>query len=500
MVFFARSGNGDHAGRGRPTRNRPPGQVTLPAAIAALRDPARSLAERLALLPADERAELLAALTEEEAELLDFDWAFWRRPSQELPADFSVLLWMTGRGYGKTRIGAEAVNAWAHDNDRICLIGRTAKDVRDTMVEGESGILARSPKWWRPEYEPSKTRLTWPNGAIATTFTGEEPEALRGPQFKKGWFDELASWKYAQETFDNAMLAMRLGENPQVIITTTPKNVPVIRKLVKDPEVTIKGGTTYENMQNLASTFKRRIIGRFEGTRRGEQELLGKLLGDVVGALWKREWIESTRVPVGQVPPLQRVVVAVDPMARKTADEIRRDQSTDEEGDSETGIVVAGLAECRCRSAPGTPSEIHAFLLEDATVSGTPDVWGKAAIDAYKRHKADRIVGEINNGGDMVGYVIGTIDSRVPFTEVWASRGKWTRAEPISALYERGLVHHVGTFPELEDQLCTWVPGEKSPDRLDADVWAMAELFYPQKHAPDEIVTEEEGAVHISDY
>jgi phage terminase large subunit-like protein len=433
----------------------------------------RSAAERLAQLPDAIRKEVLGELTEDEARALEYDWAFWRRPSQELPPEpWSLAMWMTGRGYGKTRIGSEAINEWAKEFARMFLVGRTSSDVRDVMIEGESGILASSPPWWRPEYEPSKRRLTWPNGAIATAYTGEEPDMLRGPQFEKGWMDELAAWQYPQEAFDNAMFGLRLGDNPQAVITTTPKNVPIIRKLVRDPDVKILTGTTYENIGNLAPLFIRRIVKRYEGTRLGMQELLGKLLEDVAGALWSRERIDALRVRV-PAAQLVRVVVAVDPPAGQTQVE-----AVEREETAECGIVVCASGWCSCMGRPS----LHGFVLEDATIYGKPDEWGDRALQMYKKWRADRIVAEANNGGEMVGFVIAARPGGIvaPVTLVWASRGKQTRAEPVAALYAPRSeipIHHVGSWPELEDQQVTWVPGERSPDRMDALVWGITQLF-----------------------
>jgi phage terminase large subunit-like protein len=440
-----------------------------------------SVAERIALLPKAERERIFAALTAEEAERLYHDWAYWARPAQ-LPPPWNWIVWLilSGRGGGKTRTGAETIIHWSDEHDLMALVGRTAADVRDIMVEGESGVLRCSPPWNRPQYEPSKRKLTWPNGAVAHCYGADEPALLRGPQHKKGWVDELATFKY-DEAFDNFLLGLRLGDHPQVVVTTTPKPRKQLIALMKDPTTHVTRGTTYENLQNLAPAFRAKVIRRYEGTRLGRQELLAEVLTDVPGALWTLDQIDVTRVR--ETPPLVYVVVAVDPMARAHD----RDAEEDDEQGGETGIIVAGLGE-----------DGHAYVLDDATTHGPPATWAAAAIDAYVRHQADVIVGEVNNGGDMVGYVIGSVDPRVPFSEVWASRGKYTRAEPISALYARRYCHHVGIFPELEEQMTTWVPGERSPDRMDALVWAMSRLFYPQKGDEAEIVSADEGLVRIS--
>ncbi len=401
----------------------------------------RSVAERIALLPAAERDRIFSALTEEEAQRLYYDWAYWARPNQlPPPGNWIVWLILSGRGGGKTRTGAETIIHWSEEHDLMALVGRTAADVRDIMVEGESGVLRCSPPWNRPQYEPSKRKLTWPNGAVAHCYGADEPALLRGPQHKKGWVDELASFKY-DEAFDNFLLGLRLGDHPQVVVTTTPKPRKQLITLLKDPTTHVTRGTTYENLQNLAGAFREKVIRRYEGTR----------------------------------------LVAIDPMIR------RGDPTDDEEEGAETGIVVAGLGE-----------DGHAYVVEDATTRGTPVQWAGAAIGAYVRHEADLIVGEVNNGGDMVGYTLASVDPRVPFSEVWASRGKYTRAEPISALYARRFCHHVGVFPELEEQLTTWVPGEPSPDRMDALVWALSRLYFPQKGDVAQLVSDDDGIERIS--
>ena len=364
---------------------------------------------------------------------------------------------MAGRGFGKTRSGAEYVNekVKAGKARRVALIGPTAADVRDVMVEGESGILACSPLKFRPDYEPSKRRLTWPNGAIATLYSAEEPDRLRGPQHDLIWADEPAAWKYS-ETWDMAMFGLRLGEDPRVVATTTPRPTPLIKDLVKDPTTTITRGSTYENQENLAPAFLEKIVKKYEGTRLGRQELNAEILDDNPGALWQRDVIENLRV--NTAPQLTRIVVGVDPAV-----------SGGEEAD-ETGIITAGIA------ATG-----HVYVLNDSTLQGSPLDWARAVVRVFHAKKADRVIGEVNNGGDLVEVNLRTVDRTIPFRAVHASRGKAIRAEPISALYEQGRVHHVGTFPQLEDQLCEWVPNDphqRSPDdRLDALVWAITELM-----------------------
>jgi phage terminase large subunit-like protein len=341
----------------------------------------------------------------------------------------------------------------------MALVGPTASDVRDVMIEGESGLLAISPPWNRPRYEPSKRRLTWPNGAMATTYSAEEPERLRGPQHDGAWCDELAAWRYA-ETWDMLMFGLRLGRDPRAIVTTTPRPVKLLRELLALDTTTKTGGSTYENRANLAPAFLDQIIRRYEGTRLGRQELNAELLDDVEGALWTRAMIDGART--AEAPDLARVVVAIDPATTATEDS------------DETGIVVAG------RGVDG-----RFYVLDDCSCRLTPDGWATRAVGAFDRYEADRIIGEVNNGGDLVESCIRHAASarsrHIAYAKVHASRGKLVRAEPIAALYEQGRVSHVGSFPALEDQLCSWVPGshDGSPDRMDALVWALTELGAP---------------------
>jgi len=412
-----------------------------------------SLAQSLASLPEAERTTLLTALSDHDADEILHDWTFWARPDQLAPVgDWRVWLILAGRGFGKTRMGAEWVlQQVRRGRRRIALIGETKADARDVMVEGESGILSCSGEH-RPLYEPSKRRLTWPNGAIAVCYSGDEPDQLRGPQHDGAWLDELAKYRYAEDTWSNLDLGLRLGDDPQAVITTTPRPIPIVRDLVADANATVTRGSTYDNLPNLAESFASRIIERYEGTRLGRQELHAEILDDVPGALWQRDDIDGPRQ--SQMPDLERVVVGIDPAV-----------SADEEAD-ETGIIVAGMANNR------------AYILEDVSGHYTPSEWASVALKAYYRHNADRIVAEVNQGGEMVEHTIRTLDRNASYTAVRASRGKITRAEPIAALYEQQRVHHVGMFAELEDQLCTYTAEAKeSPDRLDALVWALTDLM-----------------------
>ena len=320
------------------------------------------------------------------------------------------------------------------------------------MLEGESGILNISPPWNKPYYEPSKRRLTWPNGAIATAYSAENPELLRGPQHEKAWVDELAKFRYIDETWDNLMFGLRLGDNPQVVVTTTPKPIKLLKDVMDQDKVLLTRGSTYENKANLSDIFMDTIIERYTGTRIGRQEIYAEILDDNPEALWNREMIEKNRV--FKYPELKRVVVGIDPAG------------TSKEKSDETGIVTAGLGE-----------DGFIYVLDDSTLKASPDSWGSAAVTAYNKYRADRIIGEQNNGGDMVEHVVRSVDTTVSFKSVHASRGKQTRAEPVAALYEQDKVKHVGQFTELEDQMCEWDPtDQESPDRIDALVWAIWEL------------------------
>jgi predicted phage terminase large subunit-like protein len=402
------------------------------------------------------------------AESLQSDWRLKARPSQlPPPGDWVVWLQLSGRGFGKTRSGSE----WTHMQirggcSRLALVGATAADVRDIMVEGESGILACSPKHDRPEYQPGLRRLTWRNGAIATCYSADEPDRLRGPQHDGAWGDEIASWRYP-DAWDQLMFGLRIGKNPRVVATTTPRPVKLIRELLarEGKDVVVTRGRTLENAANLAPAFLSEIMRRYEGTRLGRQELDAEVLEDVPGALWQREWIDRDRVV--NAPELRRVVVAIDP-AMSTS-----------EGSDETGIIVAGVG-----------GDGHGYIVDDLSGRYQPPVWAARAIEAYRRHAADRIVAEVNAGGEMVQATLRTVDTNVSFMAVHASRGKVIRAEPVAALYEQKKVHHVGSLAALEDQLCGFTSdfdrsrAGYSPDRLDALVWALSDLMVKNAAEP----------------
>jgi phage terminase large subunit-like protein len=435
----------------------------------------RSLAERFAVLPEARRKKILAALTWRERAALEFTWEFWARPKQLEPAgDWRVWMLCAGRGFGKTRTGGEWVRSLVETGraGRIALVAATAADVRDVVVEGESGIVAICPPWNRPLYEPSKRRLTWPNGAIASLYSADEPDRLRGPQHDAAWTDELAAWRYP-EAWDQLMFGLRLGTDPRVVVTTTPRPTPLVRQLIALPTTVVTRGTTYENRAHLAGAFYDSIVKQYEGTRLGQQELLAELLEDNPGALFRRDDIDKGRVR--EAPPLLRIIVAIDPAMSSG------------ESANETGIVVVGLG-----------VDGHAYVLADLSGRFSPYEWARAAVDAFHAHRADRIVAEKNQGGALVESNLRTVDPRIPYKGVTATRGKTTRAEPIAGLYEQGRVHHVGCFSKLEDQMCAWDPSAQasrshresvlaaqrwstSPDRMDALAWGVTELLLDEQ-------------------
>jgi phage terminase large subunit-like protein len=385
-------------------------------------------------------------------------WRRVARPEQlPPPGDWRVWLVMAGRGWGKTRAGAEWTIESARAFPLVNIVGATADDARDIMIEGESGILAKAPPSFRPDYQPSKRRIDWPNGARTLVFTADEPERLRGKQHMRLWCDELASWRYGSDAWDQAMFGLRLGADPRAVVTTTPKRVRALRDLIADPATVVTGGATYANRANLAPAFFAQIIRRYEGTSLGRQELGGELLDEVEGAHWTHALIEASRVTAADVPPLRRVVVGVDPQGQAGIG-------------SETGIVAAGVGR------PEGATVDHAYVLADASGDLTPDGWARAVVGLYRRLAADRIVAEANFGGQMVGATIRTVDPGAPIELVGASRGKLVRAEPVAALYEQGRARHVGGFPALEDEMTGFDGTGPSPNRMDALVWAVTAL------------------------
>lgn len=427
----------------------------------------------LASLSEAERKEFLSGLSIEQQAALRWKWSFWARDNQIEPeGDWSTWLILAGRGFGKTRTGAETIRDWVCGDtplskgrcSRIALVAETAADGKDVMVLGESGLLAVHPPDFRPVYTISNRRVTWPNGAIATLYNATEPDQLRGPQHDGAWCDELAKWQYCQETWDQLQFGMRLGENPRSIITTTPRPLPIIRKMLGDTSIFVTRGSTFDNAANMPASFLREIEDKYGGTRLGRQELEGEILEDIPGALWTRTSIDESRVKPEDLPDLERVYVAVDPA------------TSSHEGSDETGIVVVGLA----RDADGYA---RGYVLADGSLKGTPEEWARKAVSLYREFSADKIVAEKNQGGQMVESVLKSVDRSVPVELVHASRGKYVRAEPVAALYEQLRVHHAGRFDRLEDQMCLFSvdnirdTNTGSPDRVDALVWGMTKIF-----------------------
>ncbi|WP_425349567.1 DNA-packaging protein [Mongoliimonas terrestris] len=419
---------------------------------------------------------LLPAFSARQIEELLADWPLWARLDQLPPAgDWTTWLVMGGRGAGKTRTGAEWVRAmvlgeaWAVGPaggaaGRVALVGETLAAARDVMVEGVSGLLSVHQDDARPVWLPSRRRLEWPNGAVAEVFSAEDPDSLRGPQFAAAWGDEIAKWRHADATFDMLQFGLRLGARPRQVVTTTPRAVPLMRRLLADRGTAVTRARTADNAAHLAPAFLSAVVGRYAGTRLGRQELDGEMIEERADALWTRAEIEAVRL-TGR-PALRRVVVAVDPPAgsRRTSDAC--------------GIVAAGL-----------DGDGRAVVIADATCRGArPETWARRAVALYHAEGADRLVAEANQGGDMVAAVIAQVDGRVAVEMVHATRGKWVRAEPVAALYAQGRVRHAGMFPELEDEMADFgldgLSGGRSPDRLDALVWAITALVLQPCGAP----------------
>lgn len=437
--------------------------------------PSAQLLTLLRELPRDEIASAIASLSASDVSSILYDWELWAREDQLLPGDnanprsddgtWSYWIALAGRGWGKTRTGAETVRTWHRKGFKyVNLIGATVDDARDIMIEGESGLLAICPKRERPRFIANKRQLIWPNGAKSLVFTADEPERLRGKQHEKVWADELAAWRYP-EAWDQVKFGLRLGQSPQAFISTTPRPLRIIKELLEDNDTFITRGTTYDNRANLAAAFFKSIIRRYEGTRLGQQELNGIVLDANPNALFNQAIIDATRVPITAILELlmsmDRIVVAIDPAA-----------TADEDSD-ETGIIVCGVR----TEEDDLP---HGYVFDDLSGIYKPKEWADKAIGGYTKYHGDAIVAEVNNGGDMVAHTIHTVDENVSVRTVHASRGKAIRAEPIAALYEQGRVHHVGTHSKLEDQMCDWEPTDKnakSPDRMDALVWALTDLM-----------------------
>ncbi|MBN8963278.1 MAG: DNA-packaging protein [Rhizobiales bacterium] len=417
-------------------------------------------------------------MNEAELETLATTWEIFAHPHQcpppLAPNGVPWLTWLLvgGRGAGKTRAGAEWIRAQAlglapfasEPVTRIALVGETEHDVREVMIEGISGLLAVHPRRDRPMWSPSRKRLEWANGAVAYAFSAEDPESLRGPQFGCAWSDEMAKWRYAEATFDMLQFGLRLGSQPKQLITTTPRPTALLKRLMIDPSSAVTRAPTQANALNLAPTFLKSVMARYQNSRLGRQELDGEIIEDRPDALWSRALIESCHVDAA--PPLARIVVAVDPPA-----------SSSKRADA-CGIVAAGIGEGGL-----------VFVLADDTVSAaTPSAWALRAIALWQRLEADALVAEVNQGGEMVRAVINQVDDAVPVTPVRATRGKWLRAEPVATLYEQGRVKHVGHFPALEDEMCDFASGGlssgRSPDRLDALVWAITALTATPRTMP----------------
>jgi phage terminase large subunit-like protein len=414
-------------------------------------------------------SELLLPLTASELERFCGDFGGFAHDYQLPPARSGWTTWLLlgGRGAGKTRAGAEWVRGVALEEGRaarIALIGETEHDAREVMVEGVSGLFAVHGARERPAWISSRRRLEWPNGAIAQVFSAEDPESLRGPQFSAAWCDELAKWRHAESTFDMLQFGLRLGERPRQVITTTPRPISLIKRLMADPATVTTHAASRENAFNLSPAFFDNVIARYRGTRLGRQEIDGEIIQERAGALWTRAGIEACRVT--QAPSCPRIVVAVDPPASA------------KKGADACGLVAAG------RAADGL-----IYVLADESIAGlTPQAWAMKTVALWRRLEADALVVEVNQGGDMVRAVIGEADSSVPVREVRATRGKWLRAEPVAQLYEQGRVRHAGVFPALEDEMCDFgldgLSSGRSPDRLDALVWAVTALSFGARSEP----------------
>lgn len=425
--------------------------------------------EVLAQLPPEARTEFLADLTPEELDDFEKDWRIWARPDQLPPGpecpccngNWIIWLLLAGRGYGKTRTGAEWVHASTAIYGRFHLVGATASDVRDVIVEGESGLLATQKRQNKVKYSPTKRRLDWENGAMALCFSGEEPERLRGPQCEAAWCDELAAWEY-EETWSQLQLGLRLGPKPRTVITTTPKPTRLIKRLVKDMDrplgkrqTHVTTGSSFANISNLSETFINEITSAYDGTRFGRQEIYAEILDDAETALWNRQLLEDTRIQQDEVPRMKRIVIGVDPAV-----------SFGQEN-AETGIVVCGMG-----------MNGHIYVLHDASGRYRPEQWARKVGSLYQSYSADRIVAEKNMGGDLVEHTLKVEDSNLPVKLVHASKNKIPRAEPVSTMWEKGNGHMVGFWQQLESQMCTYEAGsQESPDRMDAMVWGMTELI-----------------------
>ncbi len=431
----------------------------------------KSGAAWLSCAPPQEVNDFLEGLSSNAFLALPWMFEFWALPHQLAPEGaWKTWVILGGRGAGKTRAGSEWVRSEVEGatptdpgrSKRIALVGETIDQVREIMIFGESGILACTPPDRRPEWQATRKRLVWPNGAVAQAFSAHDPDSLRGPQFDAAWVDELAKWPKAQQAWDQLQFALRLGDNPRQVVTTTPQNVTALKSILQNPSTVTTHAPTDANRAYLAASFLEEVKTRYAGTSIGKQELEGVLLDSVEGALWNAKMLDLCRVQ--KVPPLNRIIVAIDPPV------------TGKAGSDECGLVVVGAV------TEGPAQDWRAYVLEDASINrASPDTWARAAIAAMDRHKADRLVAEVNQGGEMVTAMIRSIDALVPIKTVHATLSKGTRAEPVSALYEQNRVFHLPGLAALEDQMCQMTAqsylGKGSPDRVDALVWALTELM-----------------------
>ena len=437
--------------------------------------------------------EFLGTLTDEEGEALLWDWSFYARKNQQVPdgmgEKFRVWLFRAGRGSGKTRAAAETLRLMIDVAPRIALIAPTAADVRDVLIEGDSGIMSVFPSDQRPQYEPSKRRVTFHNGAQAFAYSAEEPERLRGPQHYWAIGDEPASWASGEDVISNLLFGLRLGSKPWLMLTGTPKPLRWLRELSVREDTITTTGSTYDNIRNLAPGFIEDILGRYDGTRLGRQEIYAEFLDDTEGALWTERIIDANRIPMfdtqkpwaslntwlvtgGQTSLIDRrawrTIVAVDPPGET----------------AECGIIVA--------SAPtqGHAGRDHACILDDMSVAGRPEEWGRQVVAAARKWNAEKVIVESNQGGDMVRATIHAVDPSLRVEKITARESKTARAEPVSALYEKGYVHHIGFLPTLESQMVTWTKDQgRSPDRMDALVHAVSALLTSQPVARSVVVS-----------
>ena len=405
---------------------------------------------------------------------MSLPWLFehWAIEGHQMPpaGDWTTWVILGGRGAGKTRAGSEWVRAQVEGPkpgdpgicSRVALIGQTIDQAREVMIFGDSGIMRCTPPDRTPEWQASRKRLLWPNGAVARVFSASDPESLRGPQFDCAWSDELAKWTKPQEAWDMLQFGLRLGDRPRQVVTTTPRANMTLKEIIEDAATVVTSAPTDANRMHLARSFLQTVARKYAGTSMGRQELDGEMLMDAEGALWTWATLDAARRPWSVEP--DRIVVAVDPPV------------TSGTSSDECGIIVAGAAR------QGPPQDWSALVIEDASVQGaSPQVWAERAVAAFHRHKADRLVAEVNQGGEMVATIVKSIDPMIPFRAVRATRSKVVRAEPVAALYEQGRVSHGGSFPELEAQMAAMTgrgyAGKGSPDRVDALVWAITDLM-----------------------